>query len=70
MTTTAAATKIKAPQAFMLMVDNTCDQIVSTEREARKEKADLIKMDCGRVRIKPFASWADAYAYEDKLNGY
>lgn len=59
-----------ASPAFMVIVDGRCDQICGTEGEAKREVRDLKKMDCGKVTMKPFATWAEAHAYEDKLNGY
>ncbi|WP_420381691.1 hypothetical protein [Novosphingobium sp.] len=60
--------------AYALIVTNgmsrEVDQIVSTPLEANRERKDLISMDCGKVTIKRFDSWADAHAYEDKLRGY
>jgi len=71
------APKPKAPRnspCYMLIVGEgpfrECDQIVSTEREAKRERRDLIAMDCGKVTIKRFDTWEAAYAYEDKLRGY
>jgi hypothetical protein len=59
-----------APQAFVILVDGSVDQICGSLREARKEKKDLERMDCGSVRIKPFATWQEAEAFEDKTRGY
>lgn len=55
---------------YMLLTTDGCDQIVNTMTEATREKKDLISMGCDRVRIKEFATWAEAEAYEDKLRGY
>ena len=57
-----------ARPAFMVLVDGACDQICGSEAEAKREVRDLKKMDCGKVTMKAFATWADAHAYEDKLN--
>ena len=57
---------LKQP-AFMVICDGACDQICSTKREATKEAADLRKMGFEKVQVKSFETWADAHAYEDKL---
>lgn len=62
--------KITKPAAWVILVDKSVDQIVSTEREAKREVRDLKAMDCGTVRAIPFATWQDAEDYEDKARGY
>lgn len=58
-------------KAFMVLDgEGACDQICGTEREARKEVKDLKAMGFESARVKPFASWAEAEAYADKLAGY
>lgn len=58
-----------ARPAFMVIVEGQCDAIWDTKAQAMREQRDLIKMDCGKVTIKGFKTWADAHAYEDKLAG-
>jgi hypothetical protein len=61
MTTTA--------QAFAIICDDNFDAIWDTKAQADREAKDLRKMG-HVVRIKAFATHADAEAYEDKLRGY
>lgn len=51
-------------------VDLEVDQICETKEQADREAADLRKMGCEGVRIRPFADWAAAERYEDKVRGY
>jgi hypothetical protein len=61
-----------APQAFAVLAERPAaevDQIVGTRREADKEVRDLKKMGFEDAYVKPFATWAEAEAYADKLKG-
>lgn len=60
----------QATKAYMLLNDGECDQICGSEKEAKREKKDLISLGCENVKIKKFATWAEAEAFEDKLRGY
>lgn len=46
------------------------DQIVGSEREAKREVRDLKAMGFERAKFAVFASWAEAEAFEDKCRGY
>jgi hypothetical protein len=43
-----------------------CDQIVETLALAKREKADLVKMGCGEVRIYEFENESAAQDYVDE----
>ena len=45
------------------------DQTVEGDAIMKREKRDLIKMGC-KVKVKKFASWDEAEAYEVKIRGY
>lgn len=55
--------------AFMVICDDCCDQICGSKAEAEREKADLIRMGFERrsVKVKSFATWQEAHAYEDQM---
>lgn len=55
--------------AFVVIADGEIDQICGTLREARREAADLRAMGCV-TRVKQFATWQEAHAFEDKRRGY
>lgn len=52
---------------YTLITEDGVDQHCETLAQANKEKRDLQALGC-TVKIKKFNSWADAQAYEDKLN--
>ena len=59
-----------ASPAFMVICDGQCDQICGTMAEAKREAKDIRAMGFDHVvRVKAFATWADAHADEDKLRG-
>lgn len=51
---------------YVIIADNTFDQVCDTKQLAQREKRDLEKMGC-TVRIKPVADWSAANALEDKM---
>lgn len=51
-------------------LDLEVDQICETKAQAEKEARDLRKMGIEGVRIRPFADWAAAERYQDKVCGY
>lgn len=56
-----------ASPAFVVLSDTReVDQIVGSEREARREVKDLKAMGCDKAKWRRFDTWAEAYAYEDK----
>lgn len=54
--------------AFMVICDGDCDQICGSKAEAQREAKDLKKMGFDKVTVKAFATWAEAHAFEDRLN--
>lgn len=56
-------------KVYAVITEDGLDQFCDTKAQASKEKKDLEKMGCA-VKIKTFDSWADAHAFEDKLNGF
>lgn len=50
---------------YMLIADGEPDQIVETQEIAKREAGELRRLGCN-VRVKPFATWEEAYAYEDR----
>ena len=52
---------------YVIIADDTIDQICETKQIANKEKRDLQDMGCV-VKIKPFNTWAEAEAFEDNFN--
>lgn len=71
-----SSTPSAVPQAFVILTGKASehtlevDGIEGTERGARKEVKDLKAMGFDDARFKPFATWAEAEAYEDKVRGY
>jgi len=55
---------------WAVLVDGDIDQVCGTRADALRERKDLIAMDCGKVTVRRFETWADAHAYEDKRRGY
>lgn len=53
---------------YVIIADQTFDQVCETEAQAKREKRDLEKMGC-TVRIKRVGSWEEANALEAKMNG-
>lgn len=54
--------------AFVVLSDSReVDQIVGTEREARREVKDLKAMGCDNAKWKRFETWQEAEAFEDKI---
>lgn len=51
---------------YVIIADNTFDQVCETKTAAQREKRDLEKMGC-EVRIKTVADWEAANALEDKM---
>lgn len=43
------------------------DQIVGSEREARKELKDLKAMGFEDAKVRPFGSWAEAEDFQDRV---
>lgn len=64
------ASHLSSGPCWAVLVDGEVDQICCTKGEASKERLDLIAMDCGKVTVKRFATWADAHAYEDERRGW
>jgi hypothetical protein len=69
----AMASNLKRPikaVAFVVLSDSReVDQIVGTEREARREVRDLKLMGFDRARWIAFGSWQEAEAYDDSIRG-
>lgn len=57
-----------AQPAFVVLCDGEVDQICGSKAEAQREVKDLKKMGFENVKMKAFASWAEAHAFEDKIN--
>ena len=53
---------------YVIIADNTFDQVCETEAQAKREKRDLEKMGCA-VKVKRVADWAAANALEEKMQG-
>lgn len=56
------------PEIFVILTDDGVDQIVEGAAIARREVSDLKRMGCN-ARSKRFVSWADAEAYQDRIEG-
>ena len=52
---------------YIIIADDTFDQVCETEASAKKEKRDLEKIGC-TVRIRKARDWAEANAIEDCMN--
>lgn len=61
---------VSAKAYVVLSGPREVDQLVGTEREARREVRDLKAMGFDKARWIAFGSWAEAEAYEDKARGY
>jgi hypothetical protein len=61
--------KAEQRPAWVILADGDVDQICYSEREARREKRDLEAMGYA-VKIKAFATVAEAEQFEDKRRGY
>jgi hypothetical protein len=57
-----------AQPAFVVVCDGAVDQICGSKAEANREAKDLRKMGFDKVTVKSFATWAEAHAFEDKIN--
>lgn len=53
---------------YVIIADDTIDQVCETEAQAKREKRDLEKMGC-KVRIRKVADWAAANTLEEKMRG-
>lgn len=55
---------------FDLEVDIIIYPGANALKRAEEHAADLRKMGCEKVRVRPFANVEAAEAYEDKVRGY
>ena len=55
---------------YAVLVDGDIDIMQEGKVFIGRHVKDLKKMDCGKVTVKPFASWKEANAFYDKKIGY
>ena len=60
---------LQGAHAWVIVADGEIDQIVGSEREAKREARDLREMGC-TVKVRQFDSWHAAEDYADKVRGY
>lgn len=53
---------------YVIIADQTFDQVCETEAQAKREKRDLEKMGC-EVKVKKVKDWEEANALEVKMAG-
>lgn len=54
---------------YVIITEDGIDQIVEGKAQCNKEVMDLRAMGC-TVKVKAFATWKEAEAFEDKMRGY
>ena len=66
MTDTPYHEHIQQP-AFMIIIDDLCDEICGSKAEAMSKARDLRRIGFDEVKVKGFATWKEAHNYEDML---
>lgn len=53
---------------YVVICDSKYDQVCESKAQADKEKADLLKLGCGVVKILACASWQEVEKAEIKYS--
>lgn len=54
---------------WVLICDDTFDQVCERKQDMERERRDLKKMGC-TVKVKPVKDWNEADALETKMRGW